>query len=577
MRKFRLVVIPVALTLGLVSALPAYAADNLVTVGSPVSPFAQNKQNEPSITVDPMHPNVLVAGSNDEIDLEACAAGDPTTCPFTAGVGVSGVYFSSNSGATWTQPTYTGWTARDCLGPASCAAHQGPIGTLPFYFENGLVSDGDPAVAFGPRRANGTFSWGNGSRLYYVNLTSNFATQRSEQAFKGFEAIAVSRTDDVARAAAGFQTAWMPPVVISKQNAVLFSDKEAVWADNAASSPFFGNVYVCNASFRGLELVNGFPEPILFTRSTDGGDTWNLPQQLSSATNNNVTGGRQDCTIRSDSRGTVYVYWDGFDGATGKAVFFQTRSFDGGVTFERPQIIVTNNNCGLFDPNTGRLSMDGVGGARTSTEPSVDIANGAPSGNDATNEIVVAWCDGKTPSDTSPGPNEQALVAYSTNGGSSFKVAGNAAVSSDRPDFPAIAISPDGADVYVVYDAFLQPWQHTTAATRLMQGVVRHAAVGVGGTPGAWSDKNRAPVGDSRGSSQNGLTAGFLGDYNYAVATNSMGFAVWNDVRNAADCPAIDAFRQAIANGTTATPPAPNTDCPATFGNTDIFGGAYTP
>jgi len=215
----------------------------------------------------------------------------------------SGVYFSSNSGATWTQPTYTGWTARDCLGPAPCAAHQGPIGTLPFYFENGLVSDGDPAVAFGPRRANGTFSWGNGSRLYYVNLTSNFATQRSEQAFKGFEAIAVSRTDDVARAAAGFQTAWMPPVVISKQNAVLFSDKEAVWADNAASSPFFGNVYVCNASFRGLELVNGFPEPILFTRSTDGGDTWNLPQQLSSATNNNVTGGRQDCTIRSDSRG----------------------------------------------------------------------------------------------------------------------------------------------------------------------------------------------------------------------------------------------------------------------------------
>jgi hypothetical protein len=56
-----------------------------------------------------------------------------------------------------------------------------------------------------------------------------------------------------------------------------------------------------------------------------------------------------------------------------------------------------------------------------------------------------------------------------------------------------------------------------------------------------------------------------------------MGFAVWNDVRNAADCPAIDAFRQAIANGTTATPPAPNTDCPATFGNTDIVGGAYTP
>jgi len=51
-------------------------------------------------------------------------------------------------------------------------------------------------------------------------------------------------------------------------------------------------------------------------------------------------------------------------------------------------------------------------------------------------------------------------------------------------------------------------------------------------------------------------------------------------VRNAADCPAIDSWRQAaqdaIANGTAVpTKPAPQQDCPPTFGNSDIFGGSH--
>jgi len=90
----------------------------------------------------------------------------------------------------------------------------------------------------------------------------------------------------------------------------------------------------------------------------------------------------------------------------------------------------------------------------------------------------------------------------------------------------------------------------------------------------------RSTPGDPRGSAQNDLWLEFLGDYVYAVATPTYGAAVWNDTRNAAHCPAIDAWRTvaqtAVQNNTTVpTKPAPEQDCPATFGNSDIFGGSY--
>src|SRR6266568_4903267 len=267
--------------------------------------------NEPALAVDANHPKVLVAGSNDEIDMEACNSGTDNTCPFTPGVGTSGVYFSFDSGTTWTQPTYQGLTACGCLGVVGssdppCTAQVGSIGTLPNYFENGLVSDGDPALAFGPQPdASGHFSWANGSRLYYANLTSNFGAVRSEETFKGFEAIAVSRTDDVQAAAAGDKNAWMRPVIASRQNAALFEDKEQVWADNAASSPFFGNVYVCSGAFRG---VPGRSQTTIVARSTNGGSTWQQ-KQVASSSNNAQHFGRSGCTVRTDSHGVVYVFY----------------------------------------------------------------------------------------------------------------------------------------------------------------------------------------------------------------------------------------------------------------------------
>jgi hypothetical protein len=555
----RAIFVAVVLSICALPAVAQAAGEALVNTGSPATPFPQNKQNEPTVAIDPTNPSVLAAGSNDEIDEGPCNGGD---CPFVQGVGNSGIYFSVNGGASWTQPTYQGWSDR------TGTPGVGPIGTLPHYYEAGLVSDGDPVTVFGPRPdSNGHFSWDNGSRLYYGNLTSNFATERTDQTFKGFEAIAVSHADDLASAAAGNAGAWSDPAIVTerRQSATTFSDKDAIWADNAASSPHFGTVYTCYTLFKSQQDTG--PEQIAVSHSTDGGDTWSRPTTLSQAFDNPQHTGRQGCSIRTDSKGVVYAVWE--DSHQKQSVFRLARSTDGGNSFGQPQTVANVTDVGTFD-GVRSISFDGIAGARTSSFPSLEIANGAPTGAGATDKLALGWSDG------SAGLNsEHALVQLSSNGGNTWTNPVQVEQSGDRPDFAFIGLSPDGQDLYVVYDGFSDPFQTDTTSTRQFVGVTRHADVSGTALTGL-STLDRGSVGDSRASSSNALIDGFIGDYNTVAATNAGAVSVFNDARDAADCAAIDAFRQATVDGTAGAPPAPATDCMPTFGNTDIFSAAVS-
>jgi hypothetical protein len=598
-----LTVLAVSLLFVVFNATAVAATTAEVTVGSPHNPFPRNKQNEPAVAIDASRPDIVAAGSNDEIDMAPCGttifATEESPCPFTPGVGSSGVHFSFNGGETWVQPTYTGWSARNGT-PAV-----GPIGTLPWYYETGLVSDGDPAVAFGPIREDGEFSWANGSRLYYANLTSNFpselyasgavpeeldeeeAPERNmalrEQGFaasgpvKGIEGIAVSRADNVNASNYNDKNVWKRPVIASQTTSnTQFADKEQIWADNAESSPFFGNVYVCYGKF-----VGGGAEPLFVSVSRNGGATWQQKQVTRAAAASPIHFGQSGCTIRTNSQGVVYLMYQTFQAFTpGTSRHELVRSYDGGRTWTRPRVVTSLlDNCFFVDAVIGRCVEDGVAGARNdlSGSPNVDIANGAPTGAGATNAIVDNYVTG-------PELNEEKVyiswasadehphrVAPGTRGARlDWSDPQQVSTNGDRGYYTAPAFEPDGSGLYVVYNAYTTPFRQTTSAPRGLVGVTRWAAFDDGAS--GWTTLHRSPVGDPRASSQNDLKAEFLGDYVYADATNDYGVTVWNDVRNGVVCPAINEWRMDLQEGV-AEEEAPNPveECPTGFGDTDIW------
>jgi hypothetical protein len=590
MRKQVFAVLVAALvSLGVTSL--ASAGSGLVSTGSPPNTTPQNHQNEPAVAIDANHPNIAVAGVNDFVDWAPCPradAVDTANCfdDADAGVGLSGVYFSFDRGNSWIQPTYSGWTAADCNPLATCTAHPGPIHTLPWYFENNLASSGDPAVAFGPVPRNGSFSWANGSRVYYANLVAPFVASGAQPfpnlEFRGFIGVGVSRLDNPTPASVLLKSSWKPPVMVNLRNSqTAFDDKEQVWADNAASSPFFGNVYVCTAQFRsvGQHLAPGgnFPVPVMVAASTDGGDSWTSKQVTPAGTTGRGPNlwGLSGCSIRTDSHGVVYLFSEMFEnpalvGLPTHGFHVMFKSFDGGKHWTKQQVIrQITDPCYFTDPIYGRCVMDGYAGARTdlSAAPSVDIANGAPTGAGATNEIVDAWADGTALN------AEEARVVWSTDGGATWSAPQSIQLPGDRPIYAAPAISPTGDRMYVVYEADRDPWRGADmASTRRYRGVLLTSPV-TAGVPTAWSPAYVGPDGDLRGTYPgHDLYQERIGDYVYAVATATYGLGVWTDARDAQVCGEIQTWRAAsFAAGERLIPaPWPLFSCPL-FGNTDIW------
>jgi hypothetical protein len=487
------------------------------------APFPQNKQNEPAIAQNPTNPMQLIAGSNDEIDEPACKA---SGCPFVGNVGLSGVYVSNNGGTSWTQFSAP-------AGGDNTASFNGTnIHTLPGFGKlardlgiANLASDGDPAIAFS-----------RGGIAYYGSLVGvrGIATNS--------ELLTVSRSTD------GGQH-WSGPVLATdRTNPADFNDKIAIWVDATATSPFVGTVYVSWTLFRGGP---GRAEPIMVSRSTDGGKTFSSAMQVTPAHNNNSIGGRQGSAIRTAPNGDVYVFFESGAVVNGTKVNAQmfVKSTDGGASFSKEA--VASPVVDIPSPLPGSSF-------RNDSFASIDIG---PDG-----KLFAAWADFRS-------GRGKVMLTTSSNGGDSWT---NAMVVLDVAGrsafFPGVAVSPDGSKVSVATQALDAKLKGTAPGA----GVVHYDsyfAESVSGGKFSAPLKISTASSDPDGSSTNSLAAQFQGDYNTLISDNTHAWFIWTDASSATPCAAVDTYRTNVQTNPLTPKPDVPAKCAGTFGNTDIIVG----
>ena len=504
--------------------------------------FPTNKQNEPTVAIAPDGTHAL-AGSNDEQKQPACGPGTQrgatapgSDCSFFPNVGTNGIYASSNAGASWTNlgllPGYTD-TGSSVAPSAGALATSAPAGSL--------VSDGDPVIVFGPKAdANGAFSWANGTRAYYASLASSSSASR--QGNQLAEQIAVSISDN-------YGASWYDPIVAAQSNGNVFNDKNDVWADRNPNSPFFGRVYVTYTEFRSIPST---AEPVIVVYSTDGGLTWSKQNQVSSAYNNHNRGGRQGSVVRTGPDGTVYVIFEDSDAKLGSQQVVVV-SHDGGRSFSKKISIAALTDLAAAIPGSN-FRTDSFASA------GVDQTNGA---------VYVSWSDAASGSG-------RIKVSRGTNGGTTWSAPVTVSTAAEGYAFyQGLDVAPNGR-IDVGYQALIAATPNYGTGNATINSY--YVSSSNGGATWSAPLKVSSVGSDPAASAQNNLELQFWGDYNTLASTNDTALFIYTDSRNGVGCPAVDAYQRGLdGTGPSVAKPAPGTDCPAQFGNTDAFVSKITP
>ena len=220
-------------------------------------------------------------------------------------------------------------------------------------------------------------------------------------------------------------------------------DKPFIAVDTSGKQ-YDGNVYVTWTAFG--QTTGGIP--IVFSRSTDGGNTFSTPIQVTPSGGFGLTQGSAPAV---GPNGEVYVAWfqAGCNGISSIPFIYVAKSVDGGQTFGLPVPVAPLQALG-FGAGYSCFTIGGTltGNFRVNSFPRIDV-------NPKNGHVYIVFGSHSVPSADSG----DAFFTESTDGGQTWSIP--LKVNDDRTSndqfFPAVAVNGQGVIQVIWYDRRRDP------------------------------------------------------------------------------------------------------------------------